>query len=176
MGGRWGLGLEEHEPAGRVDRAHERARKQLGALRVRPAPAEEGDGGRVMVGDQRRVAALQLRLAVEQPQHRAVGGTVVQPQHAKQGADERVERRTVGGLVRQQRGEAPNLLGVTVEDQVLLAREVTEDGPWRDPGRLGDLLDRRVPVTLGEEERLRRRDDLHTRAGTVSVTERRTFL
>ena len=141
-------------------------------LRAGAAVLEERHRRGVMVGDERRVTALELGLAVQQAQDRAVGRALVEAQHLEQRVDQCVERRAVWRLVGQQLLEPADLLGVAMEDQVLLAREVPEDGPRRHPRRLGDLFHGRLRVPLLEEQLVRRRDDLRPRACPIAVAQR----
>ena len=164
--------LERDQASGGLHRAHERSGEQFGLLRVGAAVLEERHRRGVMVGDQRRVAALELRLSIQQAQDRAVGRAVVEAEHLEQRVDERVQRRAVRWLVAQQLLEAADLLGVPVEDQVLLAREVPEDRPRSHPRRLRDLFDRRLRVPLLEEQPVRRGDDLRSRACPIAVAQR----
>ena len=124
-----------------------------------------------MIGDQGRVAALELRLSIQEAQDGAVGWAVLEPEHLEEGVDERVQRRAVRWLVAQQLLEASDLLGVPVEDEVLLRGKCrkTVRGATR---RLRDLFDRRLRVPLLEEQLVRRGDDLRSRACPIVVAQR----
>ena len=66
------------------------------------------------------------------------------PEHAEEQPAQRGERALPLGTLPYGLGDQLDRLGIAVEEQVLLAGEVVEDGLGRDFGRLGDLGDRDV--------------------------------